>query len=267
MGEIVDLSGDRRIYLRLRREALQRQSCRAYWRIRQHRFIPAERLPRIASIPAVGKAVPLLCQSCRARRALLYRDLRWRWSRYRCFSCWSSAASDSDCWPAEWRLIGSSGPAPPWPPRTRTSLGCGRPTGPRAELSRPTRRRCGRRWPSHSFWNLVSAPVWFILPGEIFRKGNLWALLFMLFPIIGLFLAGGTIFCVLRWLKFGQSEFQMADVPGRIGGQLAGVVRTSAKVRPDDGFHVALRCVRQIITGSGSGAAQPNECSGKTSRP
>lgn len=101
------------------------------------------------------------------------------------------------------------------------------------------------------FWNLVSAPVWFILPGEILGKHNLWALLFMLFPAIGLFLAGGAVFCVLRWKKYGQSEFQMADVPGRIGGQLAGVVRTSAKVRPEDGFHLALRCVRRITTGSG----------------
>lgn len=89
------------------------------------------------------------------------------------------------------------------------------------------------------------------MPGEILGKGNLWLLLFMLFPAIGLVLAGWAVFCVLRWLKFGQSEFQMADVPGRIGGQLAGVVRTSAKVRPEDGFHLALRCVRRITTGSG----------------
>jgi hypothetical protein len=102
-----------------------------------------------------------------------------------------------------------------------------------------------------AFWNLVSAPLWFVLPGEIWQKHNYWALLGLLFPAIGIVLAAWAVFCVLRWLKYGQSIFQMADVPGRIGGQFAGVVRTSAKVRPEDGFHLALRCVRRITTGSG----------------
>ena len=36
--------------------------------------------------------------------------------------------------------------------------------------------------------------------------------------------------------------FQMASVPGVIGGQLAGAIVTSAKIRPEDGFHVTLKC-------------------------
>jgi hypothetical protein len=56
---------------------------------------------------------------------------------------------------------------------------------------------------------------------------------------------------VLQWRKFGQSVFQMASVPGVIGGQLAGVVRTSAKVLPEDGFHIALNCINRVTTGSG----------------
>ena len=102
-----------------------------------------------------------------------------------------------------------------------------------------------------AFWNLISAPLWVVLPDEIVHKGNRWALLGLLFPAIGFVLVGWAVFCILRWLKYGQSVFQMADVPGCIGGQLAGVVRTSAKVRPEDGFHLSLRCVRRITTGSG----------------
>ena len=101
------------------------------------------------------------------------------------------------------------------------------------------------------FWNLVSAPLWFVLPGEIWQRHNYWALLGLLFPAIGLVLICAALYCILRWLKYGQSVLQMADVPGRIGGQLAGVVRTSAKIRPEDGFHLALRCVRRITTGTG----------------
>ncbi len=102
-----------------------------------------------------------------------------------------------------------------------------------------------------AFWNLVSVPLWLVLPGEIIRKGNYWAMLGALFPAIGLLLVLWAVYSILRWMKYGQSEFQMADVPAVVGGQLAGVVRTSAKVRPDDGYHLVLRCVRRITTGTG----------------
>ncbi len=101
------------------------------------------------------------------------------------------------------------------------------------------------------FWNVISSPLWLVLPDEIFHKGNYVALLGLVFPAIGLALAGWAVFAILRWRKFGQSVFRMAYVPGVIGGQLAGVIQTSAKVRPEDGFHLSLRCVRRITTGSG----------------
>ena len=100
-------------------------------------------------------------------------------------------------------------------------------------------------------WNAISSPLWFVLPGEILDKRNYVALLGLLFPAVGLFLAGWAIYCLLQWRKFGQSVFRMASVPGVIGGQLAGVIQTSAKVRPEDGFHLLLRCVHRVATGSG----------------
>ena len=102
-----------------------------------------------------------------------------------------------------------------------------------------------------ALWNLVSAPLWFLLPGEIVGKGNRWALLGLIFPVVGLGLFAGAICSVLRWRKFGQSVFQMASVPGVIGGQLAGVVRTSAKVLPEDGFQLTLSCIQKLTSGSG----------------
>jgi hypothetical protein len=102
-----------------------------------------------------------------------------------------------------------------------------------------------------AFWNVISAPLLFILPGEVIGKGNWLALIGMLFPIVGLGLIAWAIYSVLRWRKFGQSVFQMASVPGVIGGQLAGVVRTSAKVLPEDGFQIALSCINKVTTGSG----------------
>ena len=102
-----------------------------------------------------------------------------------------------------------------------------------------------------TFWNAISAPLLFVLPGEVLDKGNRLALLGLIFPIVGLGLIVWTIISVLRWRKFGQSVFQMASVPGVIGGQLAGVIRTSAKVLPEDGFRLTLSCIQRATYGSG----------------
>jgi hypothetical protein len=91
-----------------------------------------------------------------------------------------------------------------------------------------------------------------VLPGEILDKGNRLALVGLLFPAIGLLLVRSAVLSVWRWRKFGQSVFHMASVPGVLGGRLAGVVQTSAKVRPEDGFRLLLRCVRHLTTGSGN---------------
>ena len=101
------------------------------------------------------------------------------------------------------------------------------------------------------FWNAISSPLWFVLPGEIIDKGNRMALLGLFFPAVGLTFVGWATLCILRWRKFGQSVLRMASVPGVIGGRLAGVIQTSAKVRPEDGFHLLLRCVRRVTTGGG----------------
>lgn len=95
-------------------------------------------------------------------------------------------------------------------------------------------------------WNLMSALMWSGIRNEILGKGNRWALLLLLFPAVGLLLILAAIICVLRWRKFGESVFEMASVPGVIGGKLAGVIRTSAKVQPEDGFHLTLNCVQSV---------------------
>lgn len=92
-------------------------------------------------------------------------------------------------------------------------------------------------------WNLVGWPFgWAAWRGEI-------PVLFWAFPITGLALAVWALLAALRWWKYGRSVFEMASVPGVIGGSLAGVVRTSAKIVPERGFRLRLSCIRTVQSG------------------
>jgi hypothetical protein len=101
-----------------------------------------------------------------------------------------------------------------------------------------------------AFWNAVSAPLWFLLWGEVVGMGNRWALLALIVPAIGMALVCGAISAAMRWRKYGRSVFQMAAVPGVIGGRLAGVIRTSVKIWPQRGFRLTLRCRETVASGA-----------------
>jgi hypothetical protein len=102
------------------------------------------------------------------------------------------------------------------------------------------------------FWNLISTPLGCLaLANERIGRGNRLALLSLVFPLVGLLLIAWAVMAALRYRRFGWSVFQMASVPGVVGGQLAGVIRTAAKVWPPDGFCVTLSCIQRLTTGSG----------------
>ena len=102
------------------------------------------------------------------------------------------------------------------------------------------------------FWNILSCPIaWLMIQEEVVGKGHHWALLVLIFPAVGLILLLAAAVSVVRCRKYGRSVFEMAAMPGVIGGQLAGVVRVSRKVRPEDGFRLTLNCVRRTTTHSG----------------
>ena len=82
-------------------------------------------------------------------------------------------------------------------------------------------------------------------------KGNRVALVGLILPAIGVGLLGWAVVAVLRWHKFHESLLQLAAVPGVIGGRLAGVIHTLAKIQPEDGFHLSLKCIHRMTTGSG----------------
>jgi hypothetical protein len=101
------------------------------------------------------------------------------------------------------------------------------------------------------FWNLISLPLLFILPGEVLDKGNRLALIGLVFPLVGLGLLVWAIRSLIRWRKFGRARLALDTLPGSIGGLLIGMVHTGAMLRPEAGFTMTLDGVQRRTTGSG----------------
>lgn len=101
-----------------------------------------------------------------------------------------------------------------------------------------------------AFWNAISWTI-AIVAWRDEAADTVARYFVLLFPGIGILVAASAIYQVLRWLKFGSSTFEMAEVPGRIGGSLGGLIKTKAGVYPRDGIDLSLKCIHQTVTGSG----------------
>lgn len=95
-------------------------------------------------------------------------------------------------------------------------------------------------WGIAFFWNFIS---WSACLGAFSSDKNLplWTYALILgFPLIGLFLLGLAIYVTMQRRRWGNSVFEMAKVPGVVGGQLAGVIHVPTQLRPDDGVLLSL---------------------------
>lgn len=100
------------------------------------------------------------------------------------------------------------------------------------------------------FWNLISWPA---IIGVLMKDDREWwlPLVVAAFPLIGIVMAG---YATRLWLvvrRSGRSEFEMAAVPGVLGGRVAGVIHAPAGLEPEGGFQATLACIRKIEKGSG----------------
>jgi len=105
-------------------------------------------------------------------------------------------------------------------------------------------------WTFTFFWNAVSIPACFIVPGEIFDKGNHLAAIGLLFPLVGAGLLVWAIRATLRWHRFGESTFEMTRFPGVLGGEVAGVLHAREAFGGGD-ICARLSCIHRYVTGSG----------------
>ncbi len=104
-------------------------------------------------------------------------------------------------------------------------------------------------WIFAVLWNLVSMPMLFILPRQAAEKPV--AYIGLIFPVVGVYLLVRAVRQTLAYREFGKTCFEMASVPGVIGGELKGVIQARFPRSPERGVHLQLTCVNRVTTGSG----------------
>ena len=101
------------------------------------------------------------------------------------------------------------------------------------------------------FWNLATAPLWYLLPPEI-MNGNYVSLLAAILPAIGVVIAKSAMSLLLRRMKYGECVFQMESVPGVIGGELIGDISTSRNIETAGRVNLLLCCQSKAFKGDDS---------------
>ena len=89
-----------------------------------------------------------------------------------------------------------------------------------------------------------------MLPEEL-RNGNYKALLVLIFPLIGVGLLAAFVRGMLAQRRYGDCFFELASIPGAVGGTLEGMIQTGARLMPEHALHLNLSCIRRVVSGSG----------------
>lgn len=98
-------------------------------------------------------------------------------------------------------------------------------------------------------WNALTAPLVWKFPEYARDEPLMWIAL--AFPVVGVGLVVWAVRATLRWLRYGRSVFELATLPGVVGGQLRGTVHVRTLLRPERGFDARLTCVNRVSRGHG----------------
>ena len=90
--------------------------------------------------------------------------------------------------------------------------------------------------------------TFFVLPKEL-HKGNYQALAILIFPAMGVFFLLYALQQRRGQRRYGETSFVMTSVPGTLGGALEGSIQTGAPLRPEQGLHLRLSCIRRVTGG------------------
>ena len=100
-------------------------------------------------------------------------------------------------------------------------------------------------------WNAIALPSTVLGIREALRTGEpaLWFV--TIFGLVGLGLLVSAILQTMRYRRFGVSALELETFPGFLGGTLAGRIRASLDLHEVPRIPIMLRCIRQVVTGTG----------------
>ncbi|MGI9237806.1 MAG: DUF3592 domain-containing protein [Woeseiaceae bacterium] len=109
------------------------------------------------------------------------------------------------------------------------------------------------------FWNLISAPLPFLLYEEVTRKENYLALIGLLFPIVGVGLIVWAVQRTLEWRRFGPAPVTLDPFPGSIGGHVGGTIDLNIPFDANARFQLTLNNLHSYMSGSGKNRSRKEE--------
>ena len=106
-------------------------------------------------------------------------------------------------------------------------------------------------WAFAAFWNLVSAPLPFVMYDEVLNKKNYIALVGLLFTAVGIWLIIWAIRRTLEWKRFGATPVVLDPFPGSIDGHVGGTIDVGLPFDPAHDFSLTLTNIHSYMSGSG----------------
>ena len=106
-------------------------------------------------------------------------------------------------------------------------------------------------WGFAAVWNLISAPLPFVVYREVLQKDNTIALVGLLFPLVGLGLIYWAVLRTLEWQRFGAAPVTLDPFPGSIDGHVGGTIDLNYPYDAGAAFSLTLTSLRSYVSGSG----------------
>jgi len=106
-------------------------------------------------------------------------------------------------------------------------------------------------WAFAALWNLISAPLPFVMYDEVVNKKNYIALIALLFTAVGIWLLVWAIRRTLEWRRFGATPVTLDPFPGSIDGHVGGTIELGLPFDPANDFQLTLTNIHSYVSGSG----------------
>ena len=106
-------------------------------------------------------------------------------------------------------------------------------------------------WGFAAFWNAISSPLPFLIYPEVVEKGNMLALIGIVFPLVGIGLLWWAVRRTLEWRSFGPAPVRLDPFPGAIGGHVGGTIDLNRSFDPHARFSLTLTSLHSYVSGSG----------------